>query len=517
MFLEGETMVKSGKDDLVKSKKENNTLKKTLNKKEDKNIENKNQKQKKALNNVDNKKSNKKNNSKNEKIDKISKSKNNKPRKNNEKDIEKVSRSNKKEEVLNKNIDNLESKINNNNLSGKKECVKNKKKNRYIFKRFDFGILDILLLIVVTMVVSCLGTAFIFNYQYNKNDSLSKYSLKSDENITEFLKVYADILENYYQEIDSNALIDAAIDGMLDFLEDEYSIYLGIEETDDLYESLSGSYEGIGVATIGAEIVNIYEDSPAAEVGLQVGDIIYKVDDVIIDETNVGDLTELFLSKKDKVISLVVKRDNEEIECSLSFGKVILPVVSSEYFKYDKASIGYLKISSFSSTSYEQFQEKLIDLEKNSLDSLIIDLRDNGGGYLNSVTDIASVFLKKGDIIYSLEKKDKVESYKDKTEEHREYSVVVLVNQNTASAAEILASSLKENYGAILVGNTTFGKGTVQNTQNLSDGTMLKYTSAKWLTPTGDCINEKGIVPDYEIDISYENDTQLEKAIQLLK
>ena len=93
----------------------------------------------------------------------------------------------------------------------------------------------------------------------------------------------------------------------------------------------------------------------------------------------------------------------------------------------------------------------------------------------------------------------------------------MLVNQNTASAAEILASSLKENYGAILVGNTTFGKGTVQNTQNLSDGTMLKYTSAKWLTPTGDCINEKGIVPDYEIDISYENDTQLEKAIQLLK
>jgi carboxyl-terminal processing protease len=176
-------------------------------------------------------------------------------------------------------------------------------------------------------------------------------------------------------------------------------------------------------------------------------------------------------------------------------------------------------LSSFSSHSYNDLKKELEELENDNIDSLIIDLRDNTGGYLTAATDISNLFLEKGKVIYSLENKNKVKTYKDETKESRKYDIVVLINYNTASAAEILAAALKDSYGAVLVGKTSFGKGKVQ-TMKYYEETMIKYTSAKWLRPNGECIDEIGLIPDYEVDIQYGNniiyDLQLDKAIELL-
>ena len=176
----------------------------------------------------------------------------------------------------------------------------------------------------------------------------------------------------------------------------------------------------------------------------------------------------------------------------------------------------YLKISKFNETAYEQFYEKLNKIEVDGINSLIIDLRDNTGGYLSVATKISEMFLQKGKVIYSLNEQSSTKTTYDETDDERNYKVYILVNGNSASASEILAAALKDSYGAKLVGTTTYGKGKVQKTSKLSDGTMYKYTSAKWLTPSGECIDGVGLKPDIEISNGDEllKDLVLEKAIE---
>ena len=179
-------------------------------------------------------------------------------------------------------------------------------------------------------------------------------------------------------------------------------------------------------------------------------------------------------------------------------------------------SIGYIYISSFSGTLKNQMIDALNYLENEGMESLIIDIRNNTGGYLFAAQEVASLFLEKGKTIYSLEEKDGIKEYKDETDEKRDYKIVLLQNEGSASASEILIAALKESYGATVVGTTSYGKGKVQQTYSLDDGSMVKYTSAKWLTPTGNCIDEIGISPDiYVEELSEEEDVQLEKAIEV--
>ena len=191
----------------------------------------------------------------------------------------------------------------------------------------------------------------------------------------------------------------------------------------------------------------------------------------------------------------------------------------------DNKKIGYISVSLFGQKTYSQFYNALSDLEKENMSSLIIDLRGNSGGYLTTVTQMLSIFMDKDTVIYKMKTKNKIVDYNSLMAGKKDYKVVILVDENSASASEIMASSMKEKYGAILVGKTTYGKGTVQSTANLSDGTMIKYTIQEWLTPNGNSINGKGIKPDYEVDLSEEyknnptndNDNQLQKAIEILK
>lgn len=402
-----------------------------------------------------------------------------------------------------------------------KKVNRSKKNKKSIFtKRFSFDIFDLLLVVVITAIVACLGTGLLLNIQFRKNFSFIASDVMNNEKIQLFLKTYEEVVDNFYEEVDEDAMMEAALDGMLNFLEDKYSIFLDSDETEDLSEMLDGAYEGIGIVAVSNIVYSVYEGSPADIVGIQPNDEIIEINGTSINSENYSLISELI--EKDSTNSVIVSRNGKKISFNVEVSTVSVPTVSSNVIvsKDKTKKIGYISISNFSSHTFEEFQGELLNLENDDkISSLIIDLRNNGGGYLNSATNISSLFLSKGDIIYSLDNKEGITEYKDETNENRDYEMVVLVNSNTASASEILAAALHDSYGAIIVGNVTYGKGKVQTLKYYGD-TMIKYTSAEWLRPNGDCVDQKGIEPDYDIDLKYEKnviyDLQLDKAIELL-
>ena len=403
------------------------------------------------------------------------------------------------------------------------EVPEEKKKNTVfgrIDKKYELDILDIMIVIVITAIASCVLTGFILNVQFRKMNPTYNLNLSKDENIKELLDVYSEVITNYYQEVDKKGMVEAGINGMLKFLGDNYSIYMNSSAAEDLNETLENTYEGIGIVTTNNVVYHVYDNTPASKAGIKEDDVIIKVNGVDISEENFEQISVL-VQNNDGTNEIVVKRDDKELTFNVEKATVTVPVVSSRIIDMDKKKIGYISLSSFSSHATEEFTTDLAKLEEDDIDSLIIDLRGNTGGYLNQAKSIASIFLEKGKIIYSLENKDKTELVKDETSEKRKYKVVILVNGSTASASEVLTAALKDSYGATIVGKKTFGKGKVQNTNNYGDGSMLKYTTAKWLRPNGDCIDEEGIKPDYEVDLEYKGnliyDKQLDKAIELLK
>lgn len=403
-------------------------------------------------------------------------------------------------------------------FSSKKTEGKKKFSFKNLNRRFNLDLLDLMIMVVITAIVSCLLTGIILNNQY-KNASYSYSSeLSDDEDLNEFLSTYAEILENYYEDIDKKGMIEAATEGMMNYLEDNYSIYLDQEESSDLNDVLDSSYEGIGLVSYGNVVYSVYEDSPAYNAGIEAGDEIIEVNGEEISSENYDRISTI-ISESDDVNTIVVLRDGNKLSFEVAKSTVSIPTVESNVISKDDNKIGYVKISSFSTRSYEEVVECLLKLDNEGVDSLIIDLRDNSGGYLVSAKNIASLFLKKGSIIYSLVSKNSYDVVKDDTDDSKSYPIIVLVNGNTASAAEILATSLKDSYGAILVGKKTYGKGKVQNIMQFNDS-MVKYTSAKWYRPNGDCVDEVGAEPDYDVDLEYDNgtiyDKQLDKAIELL-
>lgn len=396
------------------------------------------------------------------------------------------------------------------------DFVNNKKEEKEVKDRrsITFGLLDVLIMMVITAIISCVLVGTVLNYRYKKMGYYDQ-TYSSDQNLNEFIKVYAEVVDNYYEDVDKNAMIDAAIEGMLGFLQDKYSIYLDADGSGNLSDTLSGTYDGIGIGIYGASITEVYKGSPAYEAGIKSGDVISSINGISINNENAGEISKIIGDNEE--IALVVKRGEEEINYELKVSKITLQVVSSNYFQYNNKNIGYISISSFTSTATEQFAEALIELENKGIDSIIIDLRGNGGGYINSAIGVSSVFLDKDDIIYIVEKKGKKEEVKDKSEDSRDYKMIILIDGNTASASEIFTLAMKDNYGAIVVGTKSYGKGSVQTTKTLSDGTMMKYTSALWYGPNGESIDGVGIEPDYTVKYQTNKDAYLEKALDLLK
>lgn len=379
---------------------------------------------------------------------------------------------------------------------------------------------------VEVIVIILISILFGLVIGYILSSSRTFGSKVSDE-ASEIVTTYDTILKNYYDEIEPSELADAAIAGMIGILDDPYSIYMNSGDTESFLESVNGSFVGIGINVEWNndkfKIISVFEDSPASKAGLKENDIIIKVDDRNVEGLSLDEVSNLIKGKSGSKVSLTVLRGEEELTLIAKRGVVEIPSVESDILE---EAIGYIKIDNFSATTSEQFNKKLKDMEEKNISSLIIDVRDNPGGKLGQVNKILEKFFSKKTVLYKIVTKDKTTKVYDDTSDSKDYPVVVLVNNGSASAAEILAASFQDNYkNGTIVGTVTYGKGTIQKAIELSSGASIKYTTQKWLTPKGKWINEKGVVPevvieqgaDYGANPTYANDVQLQKAVELLK
>lgn len=347
-----------------------------------------------------------------------------------------------------------------------------------------------------------------------------------DKKLVEFVETYQDITKNYYGKINKTKLIDAGIKGMVDYLDDPYSTYMDKDSASTFNEYVEGKYSGIG-ATItyvdnNVVIADIFKNSPAAKSKLKKGDKLISINGESLENKSLSDITSMIKNKNNTVIKLKIKRNDDEKTVKISTGTVELPSVSSNIITKNDKSVGVIDISIFASNTYKQFKSTLKELESKKIDSLVIDVRGNLGGYLDQVSEMISIFTKKGKVIYQIEEKGKKTKILDKTSEYKKYNIAVLIDSNSASASEILASALQDSYdNSYIVGINSYGKGTVQRAFSLSSGATIKYTTEKWLTPKGKWINKKGVTPDVIVELNKEhidnpttdNDNQLQAAL----
>lgn len=382
-----------------------------------------------------------------------------------------------------------------------------------------FNLISVIIIICITSVVSAVTAGIIVTNNYN----LSYSDLSNDKELTDFIKAYSNIVNNYYEDVDKEKMLDSALNAMLNYLGDNYTTYLTDEQRKALEESLQGTYQGIGVEINKDRVITkVTKNGPAEAAGLQAGDKFMSIDGTKLNDTDGNAVGLLIRGTDKKAVDIVVDRNGEELTFNVKIGTIEEPAI---VYGMQENNIGYIQISKFSRPLTSQMENALKELEANGMEKLIIDLRNNAGGYLDSAETTASLFLKKGKLIYSLEDKNSKEDYYDQTETSRDYPIVVLINNNSASSAEILAAALKDSYGAVLVGQTSYGKGKVQQTYDMKDGSMAKFTSARWLRPTGDCIDKKGIKPDFEVAQTTQTnengeeiiiDTQLVKALEVI-
>ena len=392
----------------------------------------------------------------------------------------------------------------------KEDFVSEKSKN-------DFGMFEFVLILVITALVFSLIGYFISK----KGNLISENSVATKE-IQKFIEEYNYILENYYGDIDKSELISGAIKGMLSSL-DDYSQFVG-EDSNNFSITLDGEYVGLGVGismTTDNEIIvsSIYPNSPAEKVGLNIYDVITKFNDESVEGLSTSDLVDKISNTEN--IKLTVLRDDKELTFELKKEKIIIESVHSEM---KDNNIGYIKVDIFANNTYSQFQKALNELENQDIKGLIIDLRGNSGGHLLAVENMLSLFMNDTHIIYQTEDKNGVEKIYSTGNKDKTYKIVILQNSSSASASEVMATSLREQLGAYIIGNTSYGKGTVQNLQTVSGIGQYKVTTKKWLTSNGEWINEIGVKPDLEVSLSedyyknptIENDNQYQAAIKYL-
>lgn len=371
------------------------------------------------------------------------------------------------------------------------EVATEKKKTKNIF-------------ICILACLLCLGVGFGVG---NIGSSSTTYvELLGSDDTSKFEEVYNILVNDWYfgKDIEDveTFLIDLAIAGITSTEYDIHTNYLDADTAADYMSSLEGNFVGIGIlySNINDEFIikRVYANSPAEEGGLQPGDRIQAFDGVSVIGMTSDEVADLALGEEGSSVEVEVLRDNETLTFTL-----VRRTINTTVYGYIDGDVGILEISSFSENSYTEVETYVQTFIDEGVESIIIDLRDNGGGYLSTCIDIASVFVDKGSVVLIEEMIDgELVSYKtDMDRMFTSDNVVILVNENTASASEALTACLQDNIGATVVGTTTYGKGTVQQPKIFTDGSYLKYTIAEWLTPNGEKINEVGITPDEYVEL----------------
>lgn len=322
------------------------------------------------------------------------------------------------------------------------------------------------------------------------------------ENAKKAAKIEQLIEKNYLEEVDTDTLAEGMYAGMVASLEDRYSGYFSVDMYKKFLESSEGKYTGIGMTmtqdteTNEITVYECYPNSPAENAGIKAGDILYKVDGKLASEIGVTELADQIRSMEKEELHFVLKRDGKEIEVTIVPDTVEIPAVTARMLEN---SIGYLQIEEFTEVTPDQFKKEYENLQEQGMKGMIIDLRNNPGGLLDSVCDTLRQILPEGMIVYTEDRYGKRDEHTCKGKTPIEIPLTVLINERSASASEIFAGAVKDHGVATLVGTTTFGKGIVQKTYALGDGSAVKMTVSKYYTPNGVNIHGEGIKPNEEV------------------
>lgn len=370
------------------------------------------------------------------------------------------------------------------------------------------------------MVIGSKGASKVKNTKLLDRDTVDKV-----DELTNYMDLY------YYEDYDVQDVQDGLLEGVVSGLGDKYSAYYTAEEYKEQQLSTSGTYYGIGAAlaqdkdTMQVTITKIYEGTPSEEAGLKKDDVIVSADGTDATSMELTDFVKLIRGEEGTTVHLEIYRPSTEetLEFDVERKNVELPSVSSQMLENN---IGYIQISEFQSKTAEQFESALSSLKDQGAQSLIVDVRGNGGGLVDSVVAILDDILPEGTVVYTEDKYGNRQDYTSSGDTYLDMPIAVLVDQNSASASEIFAGAIKDyNYGT-LIGTKTFGKGIVQTVFSLPEGDAIKITTAKYFTPDGNYIHGVGIEPDIELEYQFmggENDeysvdldNQIQKAIEVL-
>lgn len=349
-----------------------------------------------------------------------------------------------------------------------------------------------------------------------------------DDEVVQKLMLLEDGIDEYYLgDVDEAALEDSLYHGLVDGLDDPYSTYYSEEELEEVMESAEGIYYGIG-AYIGLDtasgyckITKVMDGTPAMEAGLQAEDIIVEVNGEDMWGITTSEIVTYIKGPEHTTVDLTIYREGEldYLEITVERRKIETPTV---VYEMDENKIATIQITQFDEVTTNQFSDSLKQAEKEGMKALVLDLRDNPGGSLATVVDIAGELLPKGLVVYTEDKAGERNEYKSDGKNEIQVPVVVLVNENSASASEILAGAIQDYKKGTILGTTTFGKGIVQKIFPMSDGSALKLTISHYYTPAGNDIHGVGIVPDEELELDKEKyvedgtDNQMDRAKEIL-
>jgi len=418
----------------------------------------------------------------------------------------------------------------------KLDILMGKKERKMLNKNGKSTVLIVLITIIITMLFCYVLIKVNMYASILKNGGYyffdKQYSVEDFEKLKEVKKIIDTMYLNEYDEED---LIDATISGMMSGLDDPYAAYYNKRDFETMYTQTQGEYVGIGIyVSYDTEksmpiVITPMVGSPAADIGILPGDYIEYVDDLNATTTSYEELVDAikgFPGTKVKVglIRFTEDEKTERIEYEVERKKINVNPITEEVYE---GNIGYIKLTSFDIASYDEFKNKYNDLIKNKkVEGLIVDLRNNPGGVLETSAQIVDLIVPEGKIVYTADKNGSGETlYSDK--EHIEVPLVVIVNEGSASASEIFTAAVKDYGIGKIIGEKTYGKGVVQTMKSLGDGSYVKLTTAEYFSPKGNKINGLGVEPDIKVelpedieniyDIEFEKDTQLQTAINEIK
>lgn len=397
-----------------------------------------------------------------------------------------------------------------------------------------FKVYKVIMLVVLVAFITFLITS-IGMYQYFTNNSFGKQLVVSSENngeITSELSKYRALIDKYFLgEVDEEKLKEGAIKGYIEGLDDPYTEYISKEDMEDYLADATGNFVGIGIYMVQDTesdkimVLSPIKGSPAEEAGILPGDLIVSVDGVTYTAEEMTVASNKIKGEVGTTVKIEILRGSETLNFELKRENIKVNPVEGKKLEND---IGYIEFSSFDDGTAEEFKTKFEELQGQGIKSLIIDLRNNGGGIVDEALEIADYVLEKDDVIlYEVDKNEKETIEKSKNAPIINMPIIILTNENTASSSEILAGALKDHGKAKTVGTKTYGKGVIQQLLTLPDGSGLKITAEEYLTPNKTQINKIGIEPDEEVKlpdsvknvltVEEKDDTQLQKAIEMAK